>query len=186
MRKYILILAAFLWVAPFWHHAEGFTNFKFSASENWKEYLAEHLKASLPAPQIQSISPGDNSEKNSPFSTIEVHWDQPVDPDSFFEHLSISPDLPSKYKREIRLAWDYQKNPSMFQVRFLPNLPEETLITVRITPGVQSLFGEKRSQEEFLSTFQTSKILPIETLFFLENLRQYFTQINLFLFPKTQ
>ncbi len=106
-------------------------------------------------PRIVSVSPIDGSTYISPSTRVKIKWNQPVDEDSFFEKLTIEPDLPEGEGRKIDVSWDRENDPTTMIISFEPNFPKDTEIKITVAPGVKSITGTKFSTETFLSTFRT-------------------------------
>ncbi|MBI5414898.1 Ig-like domain-containing protein [Candidatus Peregrinibacteria bacterium] len=106
-------------------------------------------------PKIVSITPSDTATFISPKTKVRILWNQSVNENSFFDHLTISPDLPSGEKRKLKITWDHERDPNAMMVSFEPNFAKNETISLVVDVGVKSLNGTKMSTEATKSTFRT-------------------------------
>ncbi|MEI7510970.1 MAG: Ig-like domain-containing protein [Candidatus Peregrinibacteria bacterium] len=126
-----------------------------------KKTMAEkngEMALSCTPPKIVSTTPSNNADNIDPTLPVKIIWNQPVEWEKAFPLLTVTPDLPEKERREMRLESD-KSDPSgkTLILSFFPHFPENKKITVSIKKGVPDALTKYPSSEDFSLSFTTTK-----------------------------
>ncbi len=125
----------------------------FADGSHLDQEIIWHLETE--EPKILGITPEYDSENIAPTSRIQVTWNQAVESQSFFNHLSITPDLPSDTSRNLKVEWDQDRALNTFFVSFDPYFPKSAEVHLTVSPGVKSGTGNKVSTAKSIFSFMT-------------------------------
>ena len=110
----------------------------------------------VPLPKIIGTDPSDGERRAYPYTSFEIEFNTPIDPDTVLDHVSIDPapapeDLDGWYRR-----WS-----DTYVVSF--GAKPSTDYTVQITPGIADRYGNTTEQRLTVS-FRTAPLSPIAWL----------------------
>lgn len=106
------------------------------------------------APEVVATVPAADEEFVDPAGKVRITWNQEVDLESLFAHLTVSPDLPKEIKRTMDITADKDDKKTTI-IAFEPSFPKDEIVEIKITAGVKSLQGTKESTAEFALRFTT-------------------------------
>jgi len=110
----------------------------------------------VPLPKILGTTPEDGESSASPYTSLLIHFNVPIDPESVLENLSIEPTPEPADLRGYFRRWD-----TTYVVQFGAQPSQQ--YTVTIGPGIADPYGNTTGQTVAVS-FRTAPLDPIAWL----------------------
>lgn len=136
--------------------------------------LEENLELdfdTVTTPKVVNTYPEDKDKQRNYSSILSVSFNTPMDPETFAEHVQISPEPEAEFE------WYYSDYWYEFSAYFLS---PSTEYTITILPGVQDMYGNQM-EEAYTFSFETagrnpraSVMMPYYPLIYRENTTQNF------------